>query len=423
MALKIVRSSVLAISTALDHARALARASHPNVVLVYGVDRIEDPETGREVDCVLMELIEGPTLSSRLTGPRFTCAEARRLGQEIIGGLGHIHAQGLTHGDLHNDNVMLGKSGVKIIDILYRDSLAALSTQSREERLRRDLVSLRLMLQDILVHSELDPGEATEFNNILRTASDLDAIRIAFEHVTDPNATNDQSRLVEYVYKRATDENFVEGDSYASALADETPRQAIRPLFEKLITERTYTPKQAAYAQILWSRLSGGERTAVLKLLSQRIENDTPGGTWWPNLRLLIALGETAWNGLSPVVRLRLESMIVNDILAGRHDIYKPLRTGAGALGTYARSLWPFFSDRGALVRNIESMLRQGWYTQNYIGSHLMSILPSIATTEEKPRLIEALAVAVSNDAKIVINRLSVDLPADWVVAVQSRVS
>lgn len=422
VAVKIIRSAAAPISTALDHAKALARASHPNVVVVYGIDRINDPETGKEVDCVLMEWIDGPTLSSRLTGPRFTGDEVREIGLGIIAGLEHIHGQGLTHGDLHNDNVMLSRSGVKIIDILYRDTLALLSTQSRDDRIRRDLVSLRLLLQDVLTHSEFDPGEAIEFNNLLRTASGFAAIRAAFEHVTETASSKDESRLLDHAYKRATDENFVEGESYASALADETPREIIEALLKRLVAERTCTPKQSAYVRALWSRLSEKEQKAVLGELNQRIEEDAPGGTWWPNLRFLIALGETGWNGLSPVVRLRLESLIVNDILSGRYDIYRPLSSGAGALGTYARSLWPFFSDRAALLRNIESMLRQSWYTQNYVGNYLMSIAPWIVQTPaEKERMIEALASAVRNDAKIVTSRLASDLPEDWVIEIRSR--
>jgi serine/threonine protein kinase len=420
VAVKIIRSAGAGVSDALDHAKALARASHPNVVVVYNVEKVRDPDTGSEADGIVMELLRGQTLEDRIEGPALTLEEVRSIGFGAIDGLEHIHAQGLTHGDLHNKNVMVDGGQVKIIDILYLDSLAALTTQSQKERRRRDLVSLRLILQDLLCYSELDPGERTEFNNLLHTSSDIAAIRLAFDDVTSPDSTHDAQRLLDHAFRRVTDENFVEGDKYASALKDETPRTIVLPLLKKLIEERQFAPKHRAYVRALWSTLTEDEIAEIVQILNVRLEEDTPNGNWCPNLRLVARLGKELWHRLSPAIRIKLESMITNDILSGRYDIYGGA-TRSGSLGTYVNTLWPVFSNPEAVIDNIESMLHQGWYTQNYIAKNFLATLPKIAhKPEDRARLIDALAVAVRNDAKIVVDRLS-ELPDDWVKEVEKQ--
>ncbi len=420
VAVKIIRSDGAGVSDALDHAKALARTNHPNVVAVYNVEKVEDPDTGSEVDGVVMELLHGDTLAERIRGPALSINELREIGFGAIDGLKHIHGQGLTHGDLHNENVMVDGTQVKIIDILYLDTLAALTTQSQQEKRRRDLVSLRLILQDLLFYSELDPGETTEFNNLLHTSSDIEAIRDAFAKVTDPDTTSDEQRLLDHAYRRATDENFVEGDEYASALMDETPRKVVLLLLKKLIEERSFEKKHQAYVRALWSALNEEEISELIDILNAQLEEDTPDGKWWPNLRLVARLRKEVWHRLSTAVRIKLESMIANDILSGRYDIYGS-GTKTGYLGTYVNTLWQVFSDRARIIDNIESMLHQSWYTQNYIGNNLLTTLPELVETpEDRARLIDGLAVAVKNDAKIVVNRLS-ELPDDWVKEVEEK--
>jgi serine/threonine protein kinase len=47
VAVKIVRASAAAMSSALAHARALARTSHPNIVSIISLERVTDPSRGR----------------------------------------------------------------------------------------------------------------------------------------------------------------------------------------------------------------------------------------------------------------------------------------------------------------------------------------------------------------------------------------
>ena len=66
VAVKIIREACVMMSDALAHAKALARAHHSNVVIVYRIDTVLDPNTGKEIDCVVMELIDGKTVAAHV---------------------------------------------------------------------------------------------------------------------------------------------------------------------------------------------------------------------------------------------------------------------------------------------------------------------------------------------------------------------
>jgi tetratricopeptide (TPR) repeat protein len=92
-------------------ARAAARLNHPAIVHIYDIVESE------EGDWIVMELVEGETLSCRLAAEELDLLQALRLGAEIADGLSEAHAHGVIHRDLKATNVMVTKAGrVKILD-------------------------------------------------------------------------------------------------------------------------------------------------------------------------------------------------------------------------------------------------------------------------------------------------------------------
>jgi eukaryotic-like serine/threonine-protein kinase len=91
-------------------AQALARLSHPNVVIVYDVS-----SAGDEL-LVAMEYVRGTTLREWLQSPRPWPAVI-----DVFGGAGRglaaAHAQGMVHRDFKPANVMMGRDGrVRVLD-------------------------------------------------------------------------------------------------------------------------------------------------------------------------------------------------------------------------------------------------------------------------------------------------------------------
>ncbi|MCO8269424.1 protein kinase [Actinoplanes sp. TRM 88003] len=97
-----------------QEAQAAAGLSHPNIAQVhdYGELRAE----GRLFPYVVMELVEGGTLSQRLAAGPLTPRSAVRVCAEIAAALAAAHAAGLVHRDIKPANVMLGPTGAKVVD-------------------------------------------------------------------------------------------------------------------------------------------------------------------------------------------------------------------------------------------------------------------------------------------------------------------
>ncbi|MBZ5555944.1 MAG: tetratricopeptide repeat protein [Acidobacteriia bacterium] len=95
----------------LREARAAARLNHPNIAGVYDV--LE--EHGRTF--IVMEYVEGETLSARLARGRMPMDDVRRVGRQLASALAAAHAQGVIHRDLKPANIQVARDGsIKVLD-------------------------------------------------------------------------------------------------------------------------------------------------------------------------------------------------------------------------------------------------------------------------------------------------------------------
>ena len=92
-------------------ARVLATLSHPNIASIYGFERLGGSPY------LVLERVDGETLSQRLAAGPMSLREAVAVALQIIEGLQEAHAKGVTHRDLKPSNVMLAPSGrAKLVD-------------------------------------------------------------------------------------------------------------------------------------------------------------------------------------------------------------------------------------------------------------------------------------------------------------------
>ena len=82
------------------------RLSHPNVTRVFAAGMDQSPY-------VVMEHIDGESLANRLQrGERLSSGEALTLATHLAAGLAHAHSNGVVHGALDAESVILGHDGV-----------------------------------------------------------------------------------------------------------------------------------------------------------------------------------------------------------------------------------------------------------------------------------------------------------------------
>ena len=91
-------------------ARAISSLNHPHICALYDI--------GREgsVDFLVMEYIEGESLETRLRKGALPIEEALRIAIQIASALDAAHRKGVVHRDLKPGNVMLTRSGAKLLD-------------------------------------------------------------------------------------------------------------------------------------------------------------------------------------------------------------------------------------------------------------------------------------------------------------------
>jgi Tol biopolymer transport system component len=91
-------------------AKTVSALHHPNICTLFDVGR------EGETDYLVMELVEGETLSQRLTRGPLAPAEVLKLGAQIADALDRAHRAGVIHRDLKPGNVMVTKNGAKLMD-------------------------------------------------------------------------------------------------------------------------------------------------------------------------------------------------------------------------------------------------------------------------------------------------------------------
>jgi eukaryotic-like serine/threonine-protein kinase len=91
-------------------ARTIANLNHPHICTLYDVGH----QNG--TDYLVMEFLEGETLAERLKKGPLPLDQVLQYAIEIADALDKAHRKGITHRDLKPGNIMLSKSGTKLLD-------------------------------------------------------------------------------------------------------------------------------------------------------------------------------------------------------------------------------------------------------------------------------------------------------------------
>src|SRR5450631_2021424 len=87
-------------------ARAISSLNHPHICTLYDVGP----------NYLVMELCDGETLAARLKRGPLAVKTALLYASQIAAALAEAHGKGIVHRDLKPGNIMIAKSGVKVLD-------------------------------------------------------------------------------------------------------------------------------------------------------------------------------------------------------------------------------------------------------------------------------------------------------------------
>ena len=105
-------------------AKTVSGLNHPHICVLHDIGRQDG------IDFIVMEYLEGETLEQRLVKGPLPLNDVLKYGAQIADALGKAHASGVVHRDLKPGNVMLTKSGAKLLDFGLAKPALALATMA-----------------------------------------------------------------------------------------------------------------------------------------------------------------------------------------------------------------------------------------------------------------------------------------------------
>ncbi|MCI0606303.1 protein kinase [bacterium] len=173
-------------------ARAVSSLNHPHICTLHDIG------SQNGTDYIVMEFIEGETLSSRLKNGSLPRQDLLRYGIQIADALDKAHRQGIVHRDLKPGNIILTKSGAKLLDF----GLAKLRSESKS---RPDVSTLPTEHRDL-----------TQEGMVLGTFQYMAPEQLEGK---DADHRTDIFALGAVLYEMATGKKAFEGKSQASLIA------------------------------------------------------------------------------------------------------------------------------------------------------------------------------------------------------------
>jgi len=191
-------------------ARTAAKISHPNVMSIFDIDSAIDETTGKEINFIVMEHIDGKSLKDYLESNQPNYAETTRLAEHIASGLAAAHQLNIIHRDIKASNIIINSDNQpKILDFGLAKPIESVLSSDGDDN--TDTIS----------------QELTKAGNIIGTLSYMSPEQIRGETV---DTRSDVFSFGILLYRMMTGKLPFEGDTQVSIMAKilETPQDPVR---------------------------------------------------------------------------------------------------------------------------------------------------------------------------------------------------
>ena len=168
-------------------AKAASKLTHPHIYTLHDIGH----QNG--VDFLVMELVDGETLEHRLLKGPLPADQAIRYSAQIASALAKAHRLGITHRDPKPGNIMLTKSGAKLMDFglaksSERARLASVLTEMTAERAKLTSQGMLVGTFQYMAPEQLEGKEADARTDIFALGE------MIYEMATGKPAFNGKSR-------------------------------------------------------------------------------------------------------------------------------------------------------------------------------------------------------------------------------------
>src|SRR6202049_3885655 len=190
-------------------AKTIASLNHSHICTLYDTGHQDD------IDFLVMEYIDGETLAQRLQKGALPIQQVLQYAIEIAAALDKAHRKGITHRDLKPGNIMLTKTGSKLLDF----GLA---------KLKQDVAPANVQLSELPTAS----NPLTAQGSIVGTLQYMAPEQLEGGEV---DARTDIFAFGAVVYEMATGKRAFEGKSQASVISaiissDPPPMSSLQPM-------------------------------------------------------------------------------------------------------------------------------------------------------------------------------------------------
>src|ERR1700680_4611788 len=190
-------------------ARTIASLNHSHICTLHDIGKQDG------IDFLVMEYLEGETLARRLEKGPLPLEQVLHYAIEISDALDKAHRKGVTHRDLKPGNIMLTKSGTKLLDF----GLA---------KLKQEVVPANAALSELPTANDPLTAQGT----ILGTLQYMAPEQVEGKEV---DARTDIFAVGAVVYEMATGKRAFEGKTQASLIAkilevDPPPISSLQPM-------------------------------------------------------------------------------------------------------------------------------------------------------------------------------------------------
>src|SRR5712671_6967719 len=257
-------------------AKTIAGLNHPHICVLYDIGQQDG------IDYLVMEYLEGETLAHRLQKGALPLEQVLQYAIEIADALDKAHRKGVTHRDLKPGNIMLTKTGTKLLDF----GLA---------KLKQEVAPANVQLSQLPTANDPLTAQGT----IVGTLQYMAPEQLEGKEV---DSRTDIFALGVVVYETATGKKAFEGRSQASLIAkiletDPPPISSLQPtlpvldrVVKKCLAKEPEKRWQAASDvcdELKWIADGGSQPGSTAPLAGQRKSRERLA--WFVGVGVLVA--------------------------------------------------------------------------------------------------------------------------------------